>query len=281
MKKLLSVLLVLVMLCGVGAVSVSAGGYIYFSPEDFKIRAPLDGYLGLAYFFENGDSNEELIAGLLSGKNANDFSKALYDAAYDYNWVDIINKSTYYGILGDMEISIYDPSRNPDAFDELTQWFDEYVASIESLLAEYLDSHFIKQVEMFKDAYVNLETAENELDWYRYSSRSDYEGYYEDYHVYCENYLDKYGYPSDAGKLTLAQAASVMRELENELREMINKFIAATKPDVKSDNTPSKKAEKKSVKKNSDEPAQTWWQKAPAWIQWILKYLCFGFLWMK
>jgi len=28
-------------------------------------------------------------------------------------------------------------------------------------------------------------------------------------------------------------------------------------------------------------PAQTWWQKAPAWIQWILRYVCFGWLWMK
>ena len=27
--------------------------------------------------------------------------------------------------------------------------------------------------------------------------------------------------------------------------------------------------------------AQKWWQKLPAWVQWILRYLCFGWLWMK
>jgi hypothetical protein len=24
-----------------------------------------------------------------------------------------------------------------------------------------------------------------------------------------------------------------------------------------------------------------WWQKQPAWVQWILRYLCFGWIWMK
>ena len=30
-----------------------------------------------------------------------------------------------------------------------------------------------------------------------------------------------------------------------------------------------------------DEPPLKWWQKQPNWIQWLLRYICFGWIWMK
>ena len=32
---------------------------------------------------------------------------------------------------------------------------------------------------------------------------------------------------------------------------------------------------------SEDEPSLKWWQKAPSWAQWVLRYVCFGWSWMK
>ena len=32
---------------------------------------------------------------------------------------------------------------------------------------------------------------------------------------------------------------------------------------------------------NGEEPPLKWWQKLPAWLQWILRYILFGWAWMK
>ena len=255
-KRVLATLLAVAVLCGVGAVGASAGGYIYFAPEDFGLRASYDFFSGLPGFFSQGNAAEELAAGLLPGKTADDFLADLRDAANDSSWSEITIGSLYWDALGEMEVGIYDPSLDPDAHNKLVRWFDAHDASIKAILTVYVNNNLIGKIEAYKDAYVDFIAAENELDWCRIKSKSEYEGFRDEYDAYNKIHWDKYQGPYWDGDLSLARVTIARQELTIELRAMIEKFSASP-------------------------PASLFWDTWPPFLVSLLRYVLFGWLWMR
>ena len=261
MKRVLSVLLALVMLCGVGAVGVSAGGSRARDPELLEARGQ---YVIYAYTVNTLYSffREEFTGGLLPGKELNDFIDA-YKA---------ISRGAVYA-----------------TFDDSIIYNEDTVATgitlLDALLAEYLTSTFIAQVKRCKDAYIQYEIANNAL-WWNISTR------WEDFYFYLEgkeeyfflpyeefwsdlDALKQYYYTSDGVRYwddnltTIAQFTTVLQVLGTALATINNKVNGETEPIVP--------------------PALEWVEKLPewlgwiadlpAWLQWVCHYVLFGWIW--
>ena len=213
MKRLLSVLLAVLMLCGVGMVSASAGGGI--DPEAYRESA-----MGRSYniFNEEWVGHEKIVVGaLLPGKDINDFYIE-YNDANDASWLQMNG--------------------------EITVW--ERFALRDAILPKYFSSSFVDEFKAWQAALVNHSVAIAE---FLVPLRGIYAGgeYFPDYwNELGEQYKDKYDAfrtndmelyqaPFENGELSLAQATIILQGLESDIRALIKEIndIMSSEPEPK------------------------------------------------
>ncbi|MDR2687547.1 MAG: hypothetical protein LBB75_07320 [Oscillospiraceae bacterium] len=184
MKKVLSVLLAVLVLCGVGAVSASAGGGI--NPDAYRRGAMNESYNSL---WDWPLGSEDLNAALKEGKSLDNLLEDL--------------RAVY---------SLY------NGWFQVTAW--ETFAHYDEVLAEYFNSAFVAEFKTWQTALVNYSVAYAEFLIFLGLGDGAPPNQYEE--AIQTKSTEKYDTPFDNGELTLAEATIVLQELEAEIRALID-----------------------------------------------------------
>jgi len=203
MKRVMAVLLAVLMLCGVGAVGVSAS---WTSDPVVQRRVAMDHSYSLLSNWPLG--NENLIEALNNGKNLEDFFEDMLAVRTSYMgkiYFDLEGNWHFYSIL---EISV----------------------DYDAVLAEYFSSAFVEEFKAWQAALVNRRLAYAELlEFLGYGDGSPSNPYKD---AVEDDYDERYRIPfEEDGSLTLAQAAVVLQELEIEIRALIDELDTPTEPE--------------------------------------------------
>jgi len=257
MKKLLSVLLAVCMVLGVGAMSVHAITIDDLTFEEFIEQAqltwPIDAYGFVFGYYPRDDGS--FIPALYVSQEAVD---GLLDGAADPG-------VGYHSILRQFGLFENDDIATKTRNGTLQAAVEQAVLALEALWAEIYTEVYLDKFAAFKEAFVNGNTQflhlhmlfvtktivniaeisqafHNLEDWFY--SRDESRG--------AEELARESG--------TLAELTTVYTELETRAKAIIDRIVF-TDPGT--------------------DPEQQWWQRLPSWIQWILYYLFFGWVgWM-
>jgi len=244
MKKLLAILLSVCLLCGVFAVGAGASGdpLDILRPVWARNDALRSAYLSFSDWYSATPFYNEWKDSFLSGKEIDDFND-VYSVAAQENLVAIVNND----------------------WSDKERYYEEEVAICHALLVEYFNSDLIKKFEAWRDACVSFNLAESDLMHvlYVYPPNPSGEGlvveinpeFADEYLAFSNLKYETYNVPLSNKEFTFAQATAKIKELEAEVRALINKINGV-----------------------EIEAAPTFFAKV--W-NFLLKWLFFGFLWNR
>ena len=257
MKKLLSVLLVACMAVGVGgAVSAGAVDFSDLPPveeaaEALTVLMPLAAYVDLNAF---EGTNPELIAGLRLGKTIDTaFTTAYSEAAACYGRYQLKGESDL-----DVLLKAY-------ADGSLIIDVEQSIASLATLFGEYFNPIFLSKFETYKAAYV--------------------EGWGQFWLLIYHLAKDQETIANwDELKADMAALNDWMNEnlvtyegAEDNVRNS-GDFVAVTAFFLELQTRAKAIEDKIEYTTTTPEP---WWNNLPTFVQWLLRYILFGWIWMR
>ncbi|MCL1951914.1 MAG: hypothetical protein FWF60_03720 [Oscillospiraceae bacterium] len=292
MKKLLSVLLAMAMVLGIGVygmVGAQAKAWEELTWEDrAEIRvsvAPVQGYTNFFAWgdpdaFGNAALRSEFIAGLLDKSlmsweinskihNISDQVSAITSTVPSFSFIYVSIFEEYKPMI----VEYYDGT--------LKTKCDQAILDLDTLFTGQFDSAFLAKFEALKKAaFVDYYTQETYLEACLYAEvRKE---------VKIKN-LDEINAEKEAFEIlfypavvdvwtngTLEEITAFYGGATAKLKAIFDKikFDDGTTPTIPTDPTDPI---------DPVDPAllQKWWQKVAPWVQWILRYLCFGWIWMR
>ncbi len=250
MKKVLSILLALCMLVGIGVCGATQARAVDANNPTIKeqgkalsILTPLVAYESLVIICNQSELEEYLHQGKTIDDAFITAAKEIYIASiekYLYNY-DLLFEAAANGAL--------------------TVEVQQATSNLDKLFADYFNTTFLSKCEAFKTVFSQgfsqlllliylIDEKQNEIvniDIIRADT----------------NALSALftAYSSQTGLLytgTLEQNTDFWQDFEIKAKAILDKVVL----------------------RDSAEP-QKWWEKAPDWVQWILKYLLFGWIWMN
>ena len=253
MKKLLSVLLVVAVVLGIGMIGARAATWDDWYAQPFEVRMeingavrPLRAYHNYAVFFGGYPDIEAERAAALKVPTA-PYHNAAFQAAYadmaggeNDHWLENLDRYLNGTLRNDVE---------------------QAIASADAYLKEIFSSAYFNQFKAYQAAYTYGENQWRYLSSYLYEFREEIVNY-DDRDADCwalQAWINAtHATFDDEG--TLADFAAYYEELGNRAKAIIDKILF----------------------KDTGEPsAVPFWDNWPDWFVWILEYIFFGWLWMR